>query len=308
MKIAVIGAGGVGGYFGGRLAAAGNDVTFVARGAHLHALRHSGLTLLSPLGDLHLPSVGAVESIAHLPPVDLVLLAVKLWDTDAVAEQLPPLVAQGAAVLSLQNGVEKDLTLRNHLPAESLLGGLCYISAAIEGPGAIRHRGSMQRIVFGDFNSLPSPRAQAFLEACQTAAIDASLSDTIEKLIWEKFVFLVGLSGATTSMRQNIGAVLANAQTRSFLLDLMREVVAVGRAKAIDLPPDFAENRLAFCHTLPPAMTSSMHGDLERGNRLELPWLSGAVVRLGNESGIPTSLNRAVSDILAPFEQGAFAQ
>lgn len=153
-----------------------------------------------------------VESIAHLRPVDLALVAVKLWDTDAVADLLGPLVAQGAAVLSLQNGVEKDLTLQNHLPAESLLGGLCYISAAIESPGAIRHRGSMQRIVFGEFNGHPSPRAQAFLDACQSANIDASLSDTIEKLIWEKFVFLVGLSGATTAMRQNIGAVLANAR------------------------------------------------------------------------------------------------
>ncbi len=162
----------------------------------------------------------------------------------------------------------------------------------------------MQRIVFGELDGRQSPRAQAFLDACQAAAIDASLSDTIEKLIWEKFVFLVGLSGATTAMRQNIGAVLANTETRSFLLHLMREVVAVGRAKGIDLRADFVEDRLAFCGTLPPAMTSSMHGDLDRGNHLELPWLSGGVVRLGNETGLPTPLNRAVSAILAPFEQG----
>lgn len=306
MKIAVVGTGGVGGYFGGRLAAAGNAVTFVARGAHLEAIQRNGLTIRSSRGDLHLDNVHAVESVLKIETVDLILIAVKLWDTEDVAQALRPMVEEGAAaVLSLQNGVEKDEVLKRILPTQSILGGVCYISASIVSPGVIGHHGSIQRIAFGEYTGHESARTQTILEACRSAAIDAEISLNIERLIWEKFVFLVGLSGTTTSMRQTIGSIRQNPRTRSFLLDLMREVVDLGRSRGVELSEDYAADRLDFCDSLPASMTSSMHTDLERGNRLELPWLSGGVVRLGKDHNISTPLNRAVSDILEPFVLGS---
>ena len=304
MKIAILGAGGVGGYFGGRLAAAGNDVTFIARGAHLDAIRRQGLRLLSPLGEIHVPKVKAVETIAEAGAVDLVLVGVKLWDTEAIAPSLRPLAERGAAILSLQNGVQKDEIFRRHVPSQAIMGGVCYIAALIEAPGIIRHNGTMQRLVFGEYGGARSARGEAFLEACTGAGIDAELSGEIERLIWEKFVFLVGLSGTTALLRQPIGPIRENAESRALLLETMREVVAVGRARGVPLPPDFAENRLAFCDTIPAAMTSSMHGDLDRGNRLELPWLSGGVVEMGAAVGVPTPANKKIADALAPFVQG----
>jgi 2-dehydropantoate 2-reductase len=305
VKIAVVGTGGVGGYFGGRLAAAGNAVTFVARGAHLEAIQRNGLTIRSSRGDLHLDNVHAVESVLKIETVDLILIAVKLWDTEDIAQALRPVVEEGAAVLSLQNGVEKDEVLSRFLPTESILGGVCYISASIVSPGVIGHHGAIQRMAFGEYSGQESARTQTILEACRNAAIDAEISLNIERLIWEKFVFLVGLSGTTTSMRQTIGSIRQNPRTRSFLLDLMREVVDLGRSRGVDLSEDYAADRLDFCDSLPASMTSSMRADLERGNRLELPWLSGGVVRLGKDHDIGTPLNRAVSDILEPFVLGS---
>jgi 2-dehydropantoate 2-reductase len=304
MKIAVIGAGGVGGYFGARLAASGCEVTFVARGPHFEAIKASGLSVHSSRGDLHLPRVSVVERIDQLHLPDLVIVAVKLWDTQSVAAELAPIASQGAAILSLQNGVDKDSVLRRYVPAESVLGACCYISASIAEPGLIRHTGSIQRIVFGEYNGERSSRAANFLEACRQASIDAELTDSIERVIWEKFVFLVGLSGTTTSMRQSIGPILANPQTRAFLLDLMREVVAVGSSCGVNLGNGYAEERLAFCDSLPNSMTSSMHHDLDEGRRLELPWLSGSVSRLASEKSVSAPLNRAISDVLALYAKG----
>lgn len=304
MKIAILGSGGVGGYFGARLAAAGIDVTFIARGAHLAAIRQNGLRLNSPRGDAHIAPAKAVETIAEAGPVDLVLVGVKLWDTEAVARELTPVAARGAAILSLQNGVQKDETLRRHVPAEAIIGGVCYIAATIAEPGVIAHSGTLQRLVFGEYGGLRSARGAAFLEACLKAGIDAEFSDAIERLIWEKFVFLVGLSGTTSMFRQPIGPIREDAEKRAMLLAAMRETVAVGRAKGVPLPADYAEGRLAFCDTIPAAMTSSMQTDLARGNRLELPWLSGGVVEMGAALGIPTPVNRTIAETLAPHAQG----
>lgn len=304
MKIAILGSGGVGGYFGGRLAAAGSDVTFIARGAHLDAIRRNGLRLTSPRGDAHIAKPKAVETIAEIGPVDLVLVGVKLWDTEAVAASLAPLAEAGVAILSLQNGVQKDDILRARVPAGAVMGGVAYIAATIAEPGVIAHSGTMQRLVFGEYGGARSARGEAFLQACTEAGIDAEFSDAIERLIWEKFVFLVGLSGTTTLFRTTIGPIREDAGHRAMLLDAMRETVAVGRAKGVPLPEDFAEGRLAFCDTLPAGMTSSMKTDLERGNRLELPWLSGGVVEMGKAPGIPTPVNAAIADALAPFAAG----
>jgi 2-dehydropantoate 2-reductase len=304
VKIAIIGSGGVGGYFGARLAASGSKVTFVARGAQFEAIQVRGLRILSSLGDIHLPNVSIVKSIAELDRTDLAIVAVKLWDTESVATELAALTVKGATILSLQNGVDKDDVLRRHIAGDSILGGCCYIAAAIEEPGVICHTGTIQRIVFGEYGGKGSSRTEIFLEACKQAAIDAQITGSIERTIWEKFVFLVGLSGTTTSMRQPIGPIRANAQTRAFLLDLMREVVSLGISRGVDLSNGYAEDRLAFCDTLPSSMTSSMHHDLNAGRRLELPWLSGGVARMAPDLGIAAPRNRAVSDILALYTEG----
>lgn len=304
MRIAVVGAGGVGGYFGARLAAASNDVTFVARGRHLAAIRERGLLVESPLGQWKVPSDQVVPTIADLGPVDLVLLAVKLWDTEDVAAQLTDAIGPDTRVISLQNGVHKDEVLRKTLPPESVVGGACYISAAIQEPGVVVHKGTLQKLVFGQYGGEASEPVHEFLRQCRQAGIDAEVSDDIERLIWEKFVFLVGLSGATSVVRQPIGVVRDDPGSRALLHDLMAEAVAVGRAAGVHLDAGYADDRLAFCDTLPAAMSSSMHHDLTQGNRLELPWLSGGVVELGERFGISTPRNRTVADALAPYVSG----
>ncbi|WP_345961348.1 2-dehydropantoate 2-reductase [Streptomyces sp. BRB040] len=304
MRIAVIGAGGVGGYFGARLAAAGNEVTFVARGGHLEAVRRNGLVVHSPLGELRTSPDSVVGSISELGPTDLVLVAVKLWDTETVADQLRSSEARNAPVLSLQNGVHKDAVLRDRLTEEQVLGGVCFISAFIEEPGVVRHNSPLQKVVLGPYGPGPTETGRAVLAAFRDAGIDAEGSDDIERVIWEKFVFLVGLSATTATVRRPIGVVRAHERSRALLYDVMAETVAVARASGVRLDSDFAQDRLDFCDTLPAAMTSSMHNDLDKGNRLELPWLSGGVVELAGRLDVPVPRNRTVADILAPHVLG----
>ena len=299
MKIAVMGSGGVGGYFGARLAQADCDVTFIARGAHFAAIREHGLKVESPLGDIHLPKVRVTDDPGTLEPVDLVLFSVKLWDTEAAAASIAPLFGPDTGIVSFQNGVQKDDILRRMFGDKAVMGGVGYIATKIGRPGVIKHTGAMQRLVFGEYDGRRSARAEALLDACKRGGINAELSGDIRREIWEKFVFLVGLSATTTTMRLPIGPIRANAQTRAFLFDIMQEVVAVGRAHSVALAADYAKKRLAFCDGLPPEMTSSMHHDLDAGKPLELAWLSGGVVELGKAAGVPTPANRAVNDILA---------
>ena len=300
MKIAMMGSGGVGGFFGGRLAKAGHDVRFIARGSHLAALRAQGLTIENePQGNIHIPKVNATEDPASIGTVDLVILSVKLWDTEAAAQQVKPIVGPDTAVLSLQNGVTKDAIMRRVFGDKAVMGGVCYVATHISRPGTIRQTGTMQRIVVGEYGGRKSRRAEELHAALASSGVTAELSDDVRRSIWEKYVFLVGLSATTTTMRRTLGPIRSNAQTRTFLHDVIREVVAVGRAHGVALPEDYADNRLAFGDTLPADMTSSMHHDLEKGNRLEVEWLSGGVVELGKEKGVPTPCNRAVCDILA---------
>ena len=304
MRIAIIGAGGVGGYFGARLQQAGADVGFVARGAHLEALRRDGLKVESPLGDIHLPRVNATDNAADLGQADIVWLAVKLWDTEAAIRSMKSVVGPGTGIISFQNGVQKDDVLRQVFGDKAVMGGVGYIAANIDRPGVIKHTGTMQRLIFGEYDGSRSARAEALLDACTRGGIDAELSDNVRRAIWEKFVFLVGLSGSTTTMRATIGPIRSNPRTRAFLFDLMRETVAVGRALGVALPPDYADQRLTFVDGLPESMTSSMHHDLNGRKRLEVSWLSGGVVQLGDRAGLPTPMNRAVWDVLALQEMG----
>ena len=304
MRIAIIGAGGVGGYFGARLQQAGADVHFVARGGHLAAMRSSGLRVESPLGDIDLPRVNATDNPADIGVADMVWLSVKLWDMDGAVQSMRPLVGPGTGIISFQNGVQKDDILRTAFGDGAVMGGVAYIATNIDRPGVIKHTGTMQRLIFGEYDGSRSARAETLLDLCLRGGINAELSEDVRKAIWEKFVFLVGLSGSTTTMRETIGPIRSNPRARRLLADLMRETVAVGRALGVALPPDFADQRLAFVDGLPDAMTSSMHHDLKAGKRLEVSWLSGGVAQLGEKTGVATPMNRAVWDILALHEMG----
>ena len=308
MKIVMMGAGGVGGLFGARLALAGFEVGFVARGAQLAAMRERGLTVENAQhGNIHLAAVRVSDDPAALGPADLVIVSVKLWDTEAAARAIRPLVGPATGVLSLQNGVVKDVMLRRELGEAAVMGGVSYVAAHIARPGAIHQTGAMQRVVLGEYDGRKSARAEFLQQALLRAGVQAELSHDVRRAIWEKYVFLASLSAATATMRRPVGAIRENAQARAFLLDLMREVVAVGRAHGVSLADDFAEDRLAFADGLPADMTSSMHHDLERGNRLEVTWLSGGVVQLGEAVGVPTPAHRAVCAILALDADGRSA-
>ncbi|MET7993439.1 2-dehydropantoate 2-reductase [Amycolatopsis sp. NPDC005232] len=304
MRVVVMGTGGVGGYFGARLAQGGHDVSFIARGKHLEALRTNGLKVESAFGDLHLPKIDVTDDPTQLAPADLVLFGVKLWDTETSAELIKPLLTEQTAVVSFQNGVVKDDILRRVLGPEHVIGGVCYIAATIAEPGVIRHTGTLQKLVFGEYDGTISARVRKFHDACAESNIDAEISTGIEQTIWEKFVFLVGLSGTTSTARTTIGPIRANPRSRAFLHDVMAEVVEVARAQGVALPADYADDRLAFTDGVPEGMTSSMHHDLERGNRLEVTWLSGDVVERGKALGVPTPCNRAITDILAVHSEG----
>lgn len=303
MRVAVMGSGGLGGYFGARLSHGGAEVNFIARGKHLQAMRSEGLRIEGP-DAISLPRVNATDNPDEIGIVDVVMLCVKLWDTEAALRQIRPLVGPATTIISFQNGVLKDQYLRAAFDESHLMGGVGYVATTIDRPGVIRQTGPMQRLLFGEFDGSRSPRGQALLEACLAGGIKAELSENILREIWQKYVFLVGLSGTTTTIRKPIGPIRENPQTRAFLLDVMSEVVAVGRAHGVDLPEDYAQVRLQLADDVAYDMTSSMHHDLERGNRLEVRWLAGGVVELGRAKSVPTPLNRAIADILALHAAG----
>jgi 2-dehydropantoate 2-reductase len=308
VRIAVMGSGGVGGFFGARLLRGGADVTFIARGAHLQAMREHGLAIESTDESFRLPKVSVTDDPATIGPVDLVLFGVKLWDTEQAARSLLPVMGADTALVSFQNGVQKDDMLRAIVGETAIMGGVAYVGTNIGRPGVIAQKGPMQRLVFGEYDGRRSRRAEDFLAACRQGGINAEISPDIRREIWQKFVFLAGMAAATASTRRPLGPVRSNPVTRQFFLDLMREVVAVGRAHGVAIPEDFAEQRLAFADTLHPDMTASMHHDLEQGRPLELQWLSGGVVDLGARVGVPTPLHRAVRDTLILHAAGAQAK
>lgn len=305
MKIAVMGTGGVGGYYGGRLAASGQNVTFIARGEHLEAIRQDGLRVKSVHGDAHVTPAQATDDPATIGPVDVVLFCVKLWDTRAAAEMCRPLIGENTAVISLQNGAEKEDVLAEVLGEEAVLGGLCRIVSYIEEPGVIRHESQMHALVFGERDGKRSPRADVFLEACELAGIDATLSDDITRDIWLKFLFICALSGMTSLTRQPIGPIMAHPGTRDMVRRCMQEAYDVGRAKGANLPQDAVEDNFNFADRLEPSLTSSMQRDLEAGNRLEVGSLNGVVAHLGRELGVETPVNQVIHNVLQFYEDGA---
>jgi 2-dehydropantoate 2-reductase len=304
MRIAVMGAGGVGGYFGARLAQAGHEVTFIARGRHLEAMRQKGLALKSPLGDAVL-KVRAVGAAAEAGPCDIVLFAVKLWDTEEAAHQLRPVVAQGGHVIPFQNGVESVARIGAIVGAQRVMGGAAYIAARIAEPGVIAQTGPTARLRFGITRPAQRGAAEAFLAACRGARVDAEFADDIERVLWEKFVLLVGVSATTTVTRRTLGLVRTDPDLRWLLEAVMRETWALGRERGVKLADDLVAKTLAQADAFAPEMRASMAADLEAGGRLELPWLSGAVARMSAEAGLESPVNRTISAALKPFVDGS---
>lgn len=304
MRIAIMGAGGVGGYFGARLAAAGEDVSFVARGRHLDAIRAEGLQIASAAGDVTV-RVPADDDPSAIGPVDAVLFAVKLWDTDAAGAMLGPLLGPETSVFTFQNGVDSVPVLSRLVAAERVVGGVAYISAYIERPGVIRHVGTGAKLAVGEADGRRSDRVVALSQALGRAGIDHEVTPAIHEAIWTKFVLLAAFSGLTALTRRPAAEIRDNAETRSLFEDAAAEVAAIAAAEGVRLPDDVVARTVATLDRLPPEMKASMCHDLERGGRLELPWLSGALVRLGRQHGVPTPVHRAINAALVLWQDGA---
>ena len=300
---AVMGCGGVGGYFGARLAKAGFDVKFIARGAHLNAIKASGLRIEGPDEDFTVYAA-ATDNPADLEPVDFILFAVKLWDTESAAAALTPIMGQHCSVLSLQNGVDSESTLPALLGPGRVLGGVAEISATIAKPGLITRLSPFARVRLGELEQRSSPRSAQLATALSEAGIEVDHSDDIVAAIWNKFMFLVGLSAMTALTQQPIGNLRKDPDTRAMFEQIMREVLALARSKGIGLAQDVIVNRMRLVDELPAEIMASMAHDLQRGHRLELDWLSGAVARMGRELGVPTPANSFVYTALKLIKDG----
>lgn len=304
MKIGVMGSGGVGGYFGARLAQAGNQVSFIARGAHLEAMAAHGLTVLSPRGDIHVHPCVCSSDPVDVGPVDVVLFATKLYDTEPAGELCAPFVGPDTAVISLLNGVDSEEVLGRILGPEHIVGGVARISAEIESPGVVRHRSDFASIEVGEMDGHESSRLERFCDVAREAGIDVELRNDIRVAIWEKFILMASLSAITALTRLPLGPIRANPASLELLRNAAREVGAVARAKQVPIPDDAVDKVIGMLAKLPESMKASTLMDLESGRRLELEWLSGAVCRLGRESGVDTPVHCLVSAALGPFADG----
>jgi 2-dehydropantoate 2-reductase len=304
MRIAVVGAGGVGGGYGAALAKAGADVTFVARGAHLAAMKEHGLKVQGGRGETHLVPTKATDNPAEIGKVDIVLFCVKLWDVESAGERIKPLIGPDTAVIPLQNGIDAAERLIPILGRHAVMGGVAQISASIVGPGLILQVGSFMRMIFGELDGTISRRGQDFLALCLKAGFDATLSEQILTELWMKFVLLAANAGIMSATRQPIGTLRDDPDLRPVFVAAYQETIDVGRARGIALPADAIETVLGFTAHIPPAMKASMALDLDRGNRLELPWLSGKVASLGRELNVPTPTHSMLYAMLKPYIMG----
>jgi 2-dehydropantoate 2-reductase len=301
-----MGSGGIGGYLGARLAQGGEDVVFIARGAHLEAMRRSGLRLQSQLGDIVLGRVSATDTPAEIGAVDTVIFAVKLYDTESAAAAIVPLVGPQTRVVTLQNGIDSVDTLARFVPRSQIVGGATYMSARLEEPGLIVHAGKITRVVVGRPNDM---MIDAWRGACLHAGgIDLETVEDIEQVLWNKFVTVSAFSGATSLMRAGVSAIFGDPQSRMFLEQLRDEGVAVASAAGHPMPDDYSERTMSYWQKFPPETRSSMANDLAQGKPIELLWLSGRVHALGNELGVPTPAHTAVYRALHLYASGAPTQ
>ena len=304
MRIAVVGTGGIGGPYGASLAAAGADVIFVARGAHLAAIRENGLRVEGDRGEIHIRPAQATDDIAEIGPVDFVLFCVKLWDVEGVGASLRAILGPETVVVPLQNGVDAAERLVPILGPEAVMGGTAFVTGNIAAPGVIRQTGTYQRMTFGELDGRISERGQRLCELCEKAGFEGVLSSDIRVPVWEKFILLVPLSGLNALTRVPLGKWRADPDLLALYEAALRETVAVGLAEGVRLPPDSFEKVKAMMWSMPPYHMTSMGNDLLRGSRLELPWFAGKVVELGRHHGIPTPVNGFIYAALKPHVNG----
>ena len=300
MKIGVVGAGGVGGYFGGRLAEAGNDVHLLARGPHLAAIRANGLRVRSVKGDFMAP-VLATGDPAEIGRCDAVLFCVKAYDTREAAAGLAPMLGDETAVVSLQNGVDNEETIAAVIGADKVLGGAAFIFSTITEPGVVAHTGGPARLAFGEIDRVRTDRVERLVAACRSAGIDADVPSDIRVVLWSKFAFICAVAGMTSAVRLPLGDIRDDEDAWAMFRRLVEEVVAVGRAEGVPLADDTVDRQLALAADQPAGVYSSLHHDLVNGNRMELDALHGAVVRRGARRGVPTPANAAIHAILSPW-------
>jgi 2-dehydropantoate 2-reductase len=305
MRIAIMAAGAVGAYFGARMADAGHDVHFIARGAHLDAIRKNGLKVDSALGNTVIKNAKATDDPRTVGPVDIVLFAVKLWDTEKAAEQMKPLIGPDTRVISLQNGIDSYDRIAPIIGKEHAVGGATYVATVIAEPGVISQTSPFAKVVCGRMDEKDDAQLSAFAEAAKKAGIDITVTKEMPRELWQKFVFLSTLASMTAGSRQPIGAIMADPDMKAFFRRLMEETRSVGVAKGVDVGGGYVDERMKFAaETAPKGMKASMCHDLERGNRLELDWLAGAICALGRELKVPTPANDAVYALLKPYRMG----
>jgi 2-dehydropantoate 2-reductase len=304
MRIAVMGAGGTGGYFGALLARAGEDVAFIARGAHLEAIRERGLQIKSPVRGDFTVQAKATDDPAEVGPVDAVLFCVKAFDNAEAARRIRPMVGPEAVVVSVQNGIDNEDVLGEILGRGAVLGAIAQVSSIVDGPGVIGHRSGPDVIRVGELEGGVSPRVERLVEVLKRAGINADPHPNIRVALWSKFVFICAVSGVTALTRLPMGIILADPETTALLRGVMEEAAAVGRARGITLPDDLIDQLAGSFGAMGPQLRGSMAYDLEAGRRMELETLQGTVVRLGRELGVPTPLNFAVYAALRPYANG----
>jgi 2-dehydropantoate 2-reductase len=300
MRIAVVGAGGVGGYFGGRLALAGEDVHLLARGPHLVAIREGGLRVRSVAGDFEV-AVPATDHPAEVGPCDYVLFCVKSYDTEVAATFLGPLIAEATAVVSLQNGIDNEEKIGRAVGREHVLGGVAFIFSTIAEPGVINQSGGPRRILFGEMDGSKSESAEGLAEACRAAGIEATASDDIRRLLWDKLAFICAHAGVTAGVRLTIGEVREIPETMDTFRYIVEEVSAVAAAEGVELGTDVVERHEAFARSLEADSFSSLHHDLVHGRRMELEALHGEVVRRARSHGTPVPVCETVYGLLRPW-------
>jgi 2-dehydropantoate 2-reductase len=300
VKVAVFGAGGVGGYFGGRLALAGAEVHLIARGDHLRALRDRGLRVRSLAGDFE-ARLPATDDPADVGPVDYVLFCVKSYDTESAAARLGPLLHEGTAVVSLQNGIDNEEKIAAAIGPEHVMGGAAFIFSTIAEPGVIAHTGGPRRIVFGELDGRRSDRVERLLRLCEEAGVGAPIADDIRVVLWDKFVLICGTAGITATTRLPLDEIRAAPESWEMFRRILQEVWLVGRAEGLALADDTVERHASFAESVEPGFRSSLHYDLVHGKRLELDALHGTVLRLAARHGIATPMCEAVYALLRPY-------
>jgi len=300
-----MGSGGVGGYFGARLVKGGADVHFVARGAHLAAMREHGLAVEGGPEPLHLPKVNVTDDPRTIGPVDIVLFCVKLWDVENAGAAIRPIVGPETAVIPLQNGVDAHERLIPVLGRDAVMGGTAFVTGSIVAPGVVRQTGTYQRMTFGELDGSISTRGKRLAELCAAAGFEGVLSPDVLVPIWDKFTMLVPLANINALTRAPMGKYRSDPDLWALLEGSLRETVAAGRAEGVNLAPDAVDKAVALIRSMPEHHMTSMGNDLLRGNRLELPWFAGKIVELGRKHGVPTPVNSFVYAALKLYANGA---